>query len=134
MSFPVGDETCVGLLGIADCLALAVAHRLVAVGGGRPLLLAAAARWISGFQLQFPELPIEESWPVPGVIFLLGQLCQTMTASLRAVATAATCLPRLSLTRMKKARSGPGTPEMTHAASTSIDLAWARPCLVIRPW
>ena len=56
-----------------------------------------------------------------------------MTANLRAVATAATCLPRLSLIRMKNARSGPGALEMAHAASTSIDRAWARPCLVMRP-
>jgi hypothetical protein len=46
-----------------------------------------------------------------------------MTASLRAAATAATELPRLLLMRMKKARSGPGTPEIAQAASTSIDQA-----------
>ena len=51
-----------------------------------------------------------------------GPRCQIRTATLRAVATAATCCPRLAMTRRKKARKGPGAR------------ACPRPCLVIRPW
>jgi hypothetical protein len=53
--FPGRDEAAVFFLGIADRLALAVAHRLIAVGGGRALLLAAAARRMTGFELEFSD-------------------------------------------------------------------------------
>src|SRR5436305_13266006 len=61
-------------------------------------------------------------------------MCQHRTASLRAVATTAMCMPRRALMRSKNARSGPGVFDAAQAASTSIPRACARPCLVIRPW
>jgi len=46
--------------------------------------------------------------------------CQTITASFRAVATAAAAAPRLFWIRTKAARSGPGAVLADQAASTSI--------------
>src|SRR3954464_2289015 len=60
-------------------------------------------------------------------------MCQQSTASLRAVATTAICIPRRARTRSKNARSGPAFLTATQAASTSIPRACARPCLVIGP-
>src|SRR5829696_3373479 len=50
-------------------------------------------------------------------------------ASLRAVATAATCWPRRARTRRKKARNGPGARAAAQAASTSMPRACPRPLL-----
>src|SRR6266536_4666871 len=60
-------------------------------------------------------------------------MCQAITASLRATATAAMLPPRRAATRSWKARSGPGVRVACQAASTSTCRVSPGPCLEIRP-
>jgi hypothetical protein len=46
---------------------------LIAVGGGRALLLAAAARRMTGFELEFSEPPLKERRAVPGVVLVVRE-------------------------------------------------------------
>lgn len=71
--FPCNDEATVGFLGVADRLALAVPHRLVAVVGGGFLCPAATMRRIAGGRSSFRSFQIQERRPVPDVVLILGR-------------------------------------------------------------
>lgn len=71
--FPGRDEVAVFPLSIADRLALAVAHGIVARVGGGSLLLAATARRMPSFELEVSELPMEKRRMAPGEVLVLGQ-------------------------------------------------------------
>ena len=94
-----------------------------------PALFAPLRRRLTGEQFHFSELRLQQGRTRPGVISSLLSRCQAKTAILRAVATAATCLPRRLWIRTKNARSGPGA-RPPPAASTSMPRPWARPCFV----
>jgi hypothetical protein len=130
---PACNEPRVGALGLREPCLFAVPNFLAIVGMS-PSLPASFGTWMSGTKFDLAQLGLEQSRTCPSVILVLLKRCQTRTTSLRAVATAATDLPRRVWIRRKKARSGPGTRAAAQAASTSMARACERPCLVIRPW
>lgn len=90
-------KTGVGRFGLLDPASFLVAIALEVVGVRGPFL--SAGRPATGFELEITQVPGVQRRTCPEVALVLCQHRQIRMASLRAVATAATCCPRLRVKR-----------------------------------